>query len=108
MSQQGTAQFDKSDKRASSLVDLVSRQRYALGDERLTIGRSEDSKVRLKDDVYVSSHHAEIYFQGDTFWLSDLGSTNGTLKNAAPVTEKPVTIQRGDIITIGRTRFEVE
>lgn len=56
--------------------------------------------------MYVSSHHALIYFDGDLCRLKDLGSRNGTLKNGNVFAE-PVAITPGDVLTIGRTKFEV-
>jgi pSer/pThr/pTyr-binding forkhead associated (FHA) protein len=70
------------------------------------IGRGVDNDVCLKDDVYVSGHHAEIYFQDNQCWLRDLGSRNGSMRNSDAISE-PVIIKPGDILTFGRARFEV-
>jgi phosphoserine phosphatase RsbU/P len=46
--------------------------------------------------------------RGGQFWISDLGSTNGTLVNGEPVLEKQLT--QGDVIAIGQNviRFTLE
>lgn len=44
----------------------------------ITIGRDQASTLVLAHGD-VSRRHAEIYFEGGTWWLADLGSTNGTL-----------------------------
>ena len=93
--------------RLSSLLAVETRERYTVNGEKITVGRADDNAICLKDDVYVSSHHAEIEFHDDEWWLTDLGSRNGTLKNSQPVVE-PVTIEPGDVITFGRTKFSVE
>ena len=38
--------------------------------------------------------------RGGAFWISDLGSTNGTLVNGEPVIERQLT--HGDLIAIGQ------
>jgi pSer/pThr/pTyr-binding forkhead associated (FHA) protein len=42
-----------------------------------TIGRSPDNQLAVYD-AKVSSHHAEIRFQGQGYEIIDLGSSNGT------------------------------
>lgn len=105
-----TAQLPKPNLgRVNALVNVETRDRYELVGERISIGRAEDNQLCLKNDVYVSSYHAEITFEGDVCWLNDLGSRNGTIKNADVLAaEAPVIIAPGDAITIGRTRLQVE
>jgi len=52
--------------------------------EVLVIGRREDCAIVLPSNT-VSRRHAQIRREGRTFYLSDLGSTNGTLLNGEPV-----------------------
>jgi hypothetical protein len=57
-----------------------------LGDQPVTLGRSQDSTIVLDDD-YVSSRHAR-FFPRDGQWLvEDMGSTNGTYLH--PTTDTP-------------------
>ena len=53
---------------------------FALGGERMTIGRRPDSDVFL-DDVTVSRDHALLVRRGEDYYLDDLGSLNGTYVN---------------------------
>jgi len=54
-------------------------------DEPLTIiGRRDDCAIELPSST-VSRRHAQIRKQEDLYFLSDLGSTNGTLLNQEPV-----------------------
>ncbi len=53
--------------------------------EVVTIGRALDNTVALEEDSNVSRYHAEIEKRGDTFWLIELGSSNGTTLNDRPV-----------------------
>lgn len=76
-----------------------------LGNEPLTIGRSSESGLVIRDD-YTSSHHARLVLWGEQWMIQDLDSTNGTWHDgnrvAAPV---PVTV--GAPIKVGATTFEL-
>jgi hypothetical protein len=76
-----------------------------LGNESLTIGRSSESGLVIRDD-YTSSHHARLVLWGDQWMIQDLDSTNGTwhdgVRVAAPA---PVTV--GAPIKVGATTFEL-
>ena len=80
-------------------------QSLALTGDSITIGRSSDSSVVIKDD-YTSTHHARLEIRGDTWVLRDLDSTNGTLLGGVRVTS-PTPVPLNTPITIGATSFEV-
>lgn len=69
-------------------------------DHYTTIGRRDDNSVVI-DDSFVSGNHAEIVFDGGTWWLSDPGSTNGTFLNGHPVRGR-VQIAKDDVVQFGR------
>ncbi|HEY1052627.1 MAG TPA: FHA domain-containing protein [Prosthecobacter sp.] len=48
-----------------------------LDAERMSIGRADDNQLIIADDS-VSSRHGEVSFDGSSWTLTDLGSTNGT------------------------------
>ncbi len=48
-----------------------------LDAERMSLGRADDNQLVISDDS-VSSHHGEVTFDGSSWTLTDLGSTNGT------------------------------
>ena len=58
-----------------------------------SVGRAPDNSICI-DDQAVSQYHAIIERRGDEFWLSDLGSTNGTTINSEPVDTGAQTPQR--------------
>jgi len=68
---------------------------------RTTIGRSARSDLCIPD-AFASRLHAEVRKEGDSFWLQDLGSANGTRYNGAAV-KSPVPISAGGEIQIGET-----
>lgn len=63
-----------------------------------SIGRAPDNLVCI-DDTTISQYHAVIEKHGDNFWLSDLGSTNGTTVNSIPVSSDYL-LQSGDLISV--------
>lgn len=76
-----------------------------LGGGPITIGRSSESNVVIRDD-YTSTNHARLDLRADGWLLTDLESTNGTFVNGQKVTV-PVTIAERTPITIGTTTFEL-
>lgn len=76
---------------------------WPLESERNVIGRLSGSEIEIQDPG-ASRRHAEIRRDGEDYLVVDLGSTNGTLLNDAPVAE--ATLEDGDRITIGRTVLE--
>ncbi len=71
----------------------------ALPNQMVTVGRAPDNDVVVGDPA-TSGRHGRIEVRAGSFWISDLGSTNGTLINGEPVIEKQLT--DGDLITIGQ------
>lgn len=76
-----------------------------LTSKPLSIGRSSDSSIVIRDD-YTSTHHARLEFRAGSWILSDLGSTNGTFLAGKKITE-PVSIPLNTTFTIGSTNFEI-
>lgn len=71
----------------------------------LSIGRSPDSTLVLRDD-FASTHHARLSRRGDGWVIEDLGSTNGTFVGRTRVRE-PMPVLTGQPIRIGRTILEL-
>ena len=65
---------------------IISGKPYELVDEAITIGRGPDNTI-VVNDPSISTHHAQLLLEGDTYRLKDLDSTNGTRVNGKPVTE---------------------
>ncbi|MFN0277158.1 MAG: SpoIIE family protein phosphatase [Pyrinomonadaceae bacterium] len=70
---------------------------------RMTIGRSARSDVCIPD-AFASRLHAEVRQEGESFWLHDLGSANGTRYNGIAV-KKPYQLESNDEIQIGETKI---
>jgi serine phosphatase RsbU (regulator of sigma subunit)/pSer/pThr/pTyr-binding forkhead associated (FHA) protein len=75
--------------------------KFRLARLRTTIGRSARSDICIPDP-FASRLHAEIRQEGDSYWLHDLGSANGTRYNGSMVS-MPVPMLSGGEIQIGET-----
>ena len=84
---------------------LTDGRRVQIGSEPLVIGRLPECGVVLADSN-VSLRHAELRRSGDSVVLTDLGSTNGTRVNGAPVRER--VLVSGDEVSVGSTRLIFE
>ncbi len=74
-----------------------------------TFGRRSENSVVLQGDPYVSGQHAQIIAEDDTFRLTDVGSTNGTLVNGKPLPpNQPHTLANGDEVIIGSAAYRFE
>lgn len=76
-----------------------------LTNEPLTIGRSSESGLVIRDD-YTSSHHARLVLWGEQWMIQDLDSTNGTWHDGARV-QAPTPVTIGAPIKVGATTFEL-
>ncbi|MGZ5297430.1 MAG: FHA domain-containing protein [Actinomycetota bacterium] len=71
----------------------------------MTIGRAPECEL-LIDDTYASSQHARIFGKNGTWYVEDLGSTNGTFVNDQKLAA-PAMVQPGDKIRVGTTVLEL-
>src|SRR5215210_2597627 len=75
--------------------------KFSITRLRTTIGRSARSDICIPD-AFASRLHAEIRKEGDSFWLQDLGSANGTRYNGS-IVSMPIPLISGGEIQIGET-----
>lgn len=78
--------------------ELTGRE-FILGAEA-TVGREPEHAVYLSDSS-VSASHARIFRRDGTYFLEDLGSTNGTMLNGARISA-PSSLKHRDKIKVGR------
>nr|WP_294492428.1 FHA domain-containing protein [uncultured Mediterraneibacter sp.] len=95
------------------LEDIDSWDKYSFTFyDSVGIGRGKDGSIYEKylpitGDGRVSKMHCVIIHRGDKLYLKDEGSRNGTYLNGERI-DRPVVIQRDDIIGLGETRLEVQ
>lgn len=83
------------------LVTLtVDGKQHEVKQRRVVLGRSRDCDIQLSD-TNVSRRHAELRQEGASYWMVDLGSTNGMEVNGKRV--KRVKLRDGDTVTLGET-----
>ena len=82
----------------------LAGQIFSLGEE-LTVGRAAGCQVTL-DDTFASQIHARVFQRDGSFYVEDLGSTNGTWLNREKVTG-PLVMRRGDHLQVGNTVMEL-
>ncbi len=71
-----------------------------------SLGRDVNNSV-VVDDPFVSGEHAILTFRGRTWYVEDLGSTNGTFVNGVPV-EVVAALGFGDELQLGEVRLRLD
>ena len=69
-----------------------------------TIGRKPDNDIVI-DNQAVSGHHAQIKVEGDSLFIEDLSSLNGTYLNSQRVSKAE--LYNGDIVLLGVHTLDV-
>lgn len=80
----------------------VAGKRYPITKSRTIIGRGSEADITV-DDTGISRKHVEVLWDGTRAEVNDLGSTNGSQLNGAPVSKAP--LPPDSVINIGRTRI---
>jgi len=81
------------------------KHQFPLPDDRICrIGRSDKNTIILDDDLASRNHAMLQRSETGEFYLTDLGSSNGTLVNGARICV-PTILHPGDRITIGSHEF---
>ena len=81
-------------------IDGSVVEQWEIGTKPVTIGRSEEATIQIKDDR-ISRQHCSVAFKDGGYILADLKSTNGTWVNNDRVTE--VSLKPNDKIRLGQT-----
>ena len=114
--ERGSAKAPRKSKRRQwkiILEDIDSWEKYSFTFyDNVGIGRGKDGSMYEKylpvlNDGRVSKVHCAIVHRGDRLYLRDEGSRNGTFLNGVRI-DRPVVIQRDDIIGAGETRLEIQ
>ncbi|HEX5936437.1 MAG TPA: FHA domain-containing protein [Actinomycetota bacterium] len=71
----------------------------------MTVGRAPECELRI-DDTYASQQHARLFAKNGSWFVEDLGSTNGTFVNDQKLAA-PAMLQPGDKVRVGQTVMEL-
>ncbi len=82
----------------------LAGQRVALNHASLSLGRNPEQDLVL-DDNAVSSRHSELRLTDGAWYVTDLGSSNGTTVNGTELTTAPARLREGDMVQIGASLF---
>ena len=72
----------------------------------IQIGRADACQIKCSD-TFVSAFHARLFRKDGSWFVEDLGSTNGTFRNGERV-EDPAEVRSGDRVAVGRTTLELQ
>ncbi len=71
----------------------------------MTVGRAPECELRV-EDTYASQQHARLFAKNNSWFVEDLGSTNGTFVNDQKLAA-PAMLQPGDRVRVGQTVLEL-
>ena len=83
-------------------------EEYALDKDQITIGRAKECEIVI-DNIAVSRRHAEITRkEGDSYFIRDLNSSNGTFLNGAQIDVQDHPLSDGAVIGIAKFEIQVK
>ena len=91
---------------AKATLKINGEKEFIIEDDLVTIGRASDNKISFPEDSNVSRYHAEIEERDGEFRLVELGSSNGTTVNGAPVDALSLITHRSEAASQGRQLVE--
>jgi pSer/pThr/pTyr-binding forkhead associated (FHA) protein len=80
------------------LYVFYAGQRYQVDKDRFIIGRGRQAVDLTIKDPNISRQHAMVEYDSGTYFIVDMGSTNGIEHNGQRITRKPVA--EGDLVKI--------
>ena len=87
-----------------AIYPLVKGEYSTTSSKSFTIGRIDGNDM-IMPDFAISKKHAVITVENDSFYIKDLGSTNGTMVNGTRLDKKSVKIHDQDVISFARYEF---
>lgn len=78
---------------------------FKLFEGRNIIGRDLDCQISVNDST-VSAKHAVLLYRAQKYSITDQQSTHGTFVNGEDIELRPIYLNDGDIIKVGKTVFK--
>ena len=83
------------------------QQMVPLTSEKVTLGRSEGNSLSFPDDPMLSRQHLEFECERQTWYVTDLGSKNGTLVNGIPISGRRK-LESEDVVSAGHLQIALK
>ena len=84
---------------------LVGRRIEVYPGHSISFGRTVKADIAVPGDGYMSGRHFAVENTGDTLFVHDLGSSNGTFVNGVRVDRAPAVSQ--DLVAAGSSKFRL-
>ena len=83
------------------VIEGDNSKTYEVNKPSFTVGRSSNNDLTI-NNPHISGNHFTIYFDGNNYYLKDVGSTNGTLVNGIIYKggSGSINLNDGDIIEV--------
>jgi len=88
---------------ATALLSWGGKRVVVPADQPVVIGRAAGPGSIELSDGSVSAQHARLDYRDGKWWLTDLGSANGTFRNGERIGQAP--LQEGDKIAVGSVQM---
>ena len=88
------------------IINTMTGEVYEITNSHFDIGKTNDMECTLQEH-YISRRHALITTEKNTYYISDLGSTNGTFLNGSRLQRgERQKLSDGDIIKLADVEFK--
>jgi pSer/pThr/pTyr-binding forkhead associated (FHA) protein len=87
-----------------AIYPLVKGEYSTTSSRSFTIGRIDGNDM-IMPDFAISKKHAVITVENGSYYIKDLGSTNGTMVNGTRLDKKSVKIHDHDVVSFARYEF---
>lgn len=89
----------KRNEASAVLQSLKDGQRYSLNKDCIVFGKDAASADYVLNNETISRAHAEVTRRNDGYYITDLGSTNGTFINTKKLPKNtPIAVSNGDTV----------
>jgi hypothetical protein len=78
---------------------------HISGLRQFTLGRTQENDI-LVNDFAISRSHAVVEIRGESYYLKDLGSSNGTYVNGYLIDDRGTLLEDGDTVRFARYEFQ--
>jgi hypothetical protein len=100
----------RAERKMAKMVVLEPKERrgerFFIAAE-LVVGRGPECALSFPEDSFLSTVNTRLYPSGDSIWVEDLNSTNGTFVNGQRVNGARE-LRRGDRVQAGHTVVELQ